>query len=69
MLFRSLTQRVCLEGLKGNLKKNGKSYGLILNIGGYYKNVFSLSPSFEITTEEMDLAVELFDELMQRCLT
>ncbi|MBI3062691.1 MAG: aminotransferase class III-fold pyridoxal phosphate-dependent enzyme, partial [Deltaproteobacteria bacterium] len=63
-----LTQRVCLEGLKGDLNKNGKSYGLILNIGGYYKNVFSLSPSFEITREEIDMAVEFFDRLMQRCL-
>lgn len=63
-----LTQRLCQEGLKGDLKKNGKSYGLILNIGGYYKNVFSLSPSFEITTEEIDMAVEFFDELMRRCV-
>ena len=63
-----LTQRVCLEGLKGDLNKNGKDYGLILNIGGYYKNVFSLSPSFEITKEEIDMAVEFFDRLMQRCV-
>jgi 4-aminobutyrate aminotransferase-like enzyme len=63
-----LTQRIFQEGLKGDLKKNGKEYGLILNIGGYYKNVFSLSPSFEITKEEIDLAVEFVDQLMQRCL-
>ncbi|MBI2361161.1 MAG: aminotransferase class III-fold pyridoxal phosphate-dependent enzyme [Deltaproteobacteria bacterium] len=63
-----LTQRIFQEGLKGDLKINGKSYGLILNIGGYFKNVFSLSPSFEITREEIDLAVEFFDQLMQRCL-
>ena len=63
-----LTRRVCLEGLKGDLKKNGKSYGLILNIGGYYKNVFSLSPSFEITREEIDTAVEFFDQLMAKCV-
>lgn len=63
-----LTQRISLEGLKGDLKKNGKSYGLVLNTGGYFKNVFSLSPSFEITKEEIDLAVEFIDQLMQRCL-
>jgi len=63
-----LTQRICQEGLKGDLNKNGKSYGIILNIGGYYKNVFSLSPSFEISKEEIDTAVEFFDRLMQRCL-
>jgi len=63
-----LTQKICLEGLKGNLKKNGKSYGLILNVGGYYKNVFSLSPSFEITKKEIDTAVEFFDRLMITCV-
>jgi len=63
-----LTQKVCLEGLKGNLKKNSKNYGLILNIGGYYENVFSLSPSFEITKQEIDMAVEFFDRLMAKCV-
>ena len=62
----ALTQKIFQEGLKGDLNKNGKSYGLILNIGGYFKNVFSLSPSFEISKEEMDLAVEFFDQLMAR---
>jgi len=63
-----LALRICQEGSKGDLKKNGKIYGLILNISGYYKNVFSLSPSFEIAKEEIDLAVEFFDRLMARCL-
>jgi len=63
-----LTQRIFLEGMKGDLKKNGTNYGLVLKIGGYYKNAFSLSPSFEITTEQIDLAVEFFDQLMERCL-
>lgn len=63
-----LTQRIFQEGLKGDLKSDGRKYGLVLNVGGYFKNVFSLSPSFEITKEEIDLAVELFDQLMQRCL-
>ena len=63
-----LTQKIFAEGMKGDLKKNGKSYGLVLNVGGYFKNVFSLSPSFEITNEEIDLAVEFFDRLMQRCV-
>jgi len=63
-----LALKIYQEGLNGDLKKNGKSYGLILNIGGYYKNVFSLSPSFEITKDEIDTAVEFFDRLMARCL-
>ena len=63
-----LTQRIFQEGLKGDLKNNGKSHGLVLNIGGYHKNVFSLSPSFEIAREEIDLAIEFFDQLMIRGL-
>ena len=38
--------------------------GLVLDVGGYYKNVFTLSPCFDITEEEIDLAVELLE---QRC--
>src|SRR4029077_6043980 len=50
-----LARKILHEGLTGELVKNGKNYGLILDIGGYYKNVFNLSPSFEITQEEIDL--------------
>ncbi|MBI4526096.1 MAG: aminotransferase class III-fold pyridoxal phosphate-dependent enzyme [Deltaproteobacteria bacterium] len=63
-----LTQCLVQEGLKGNLKNNGRNYGLVLNVGGYFKNVLSLSPSFEISHEEIDLAVELLDQLLVRCI-
>ena len=63
-----LTQRVVEEGLQANLTKRGKKYGMILNVGGYFKNVLSLSPSFEIADEEIDLAVELLEQLMTKCL-
>jgi 4-aminobutyrate aminotransferase-like enzyme len=36
----------------------------VLDVGGYYKNVFTLAPSFYITEKEMDLAVELFEEAL-----
>jgi len=64
----ALAQKMVQEGLKGNLRVNGKGYGLVLNLGGYYKNVISLSPSFEITNEEIDLAVEFLDQLLTRGL-
>ncbi len=64
----ALAQKMVQEGLKGDLKINGKDYGLVLNLGGYFKNVISISPSFEITTEEMDLAVEFLDQLLVRGL-
>jgi 4-aminobutyrate aminotransferase-like enzyme len=64
---RELTDRIFAEGLAGNLEFAKKKYGLVLDVGGYYKNVFTLSPSFTITGEEMDLALALLDQLFTRC--
>jgi len=63
---RELTDRIFAEGLKGNLDARGRRYGVVLDVGGYYKNVFTLAPSFTITREEIDLALELLDQLFQR---
>ena len=64
---RALTDRIFAEGLRGDLIARGRRIGLVLDVGGYYKNVFTLAPSFEITNEEIDLAVELLDQLILRC--
>ncbi len=64
---RELTDRIFAEGLKGNLEARGRRVGLVLDVGGYYKNVFTLAPSFTITREEMDLALDLLDQLFRRC--
>jgi 4-aminobutyrate aminotransferase / (S)-3-amino-2-methylpropionate transaminase / 5-aminovalerate transaminase len=64
---RELTDKMFLEGLKGTLSYRGTSYGLVLDIGGYYKNVFTLAPSLHITKPEMEMAVELFDQLIVKC--
>ena len=66
---RELTDRIFAEGLKGNLEAHGRRYGLVLDVGGYYKNVFTLAPSFTITREEMDLALSLLDQLFRRCVS
>ena len=55
-------------GLSGALNVRGKRRGLILDVGGYYKNVFTIAPSFYITEEEIDLGVELFEEALNRAL-
>lgn len=55
------------EGMKGDLVAKSGTYGLILDVGGYYKNVITLAPSLEITHEEIDLAIELLDILLRRC--
>jgi 4-aminobutyrate aminotransferase-like enzyme len=64
---RDLTDRIFAEGLKGDLEIAGRKYGLVLDVGGYYKNVFTLAPSFTISREESDLALELLTQLFRRC--
>ncbi len=54
------------EGMKGDLKVGNKNYGLVLDVGGYYKNVITLAPSLLITREEIDLALNLLDQLFVR---
>jgi 4-aminobutyrate aminotransferase/(S)-3-amino-2-methylpropionate transaminase len=64
---RELVDRIFALGLGGELEHRGRQYGLVLDVGGYYKNVFTLSPAFTITGEEMDLALDLLDQLFRRC--
>jgi 4-aminobutyrate aminotransferase / (S)-3-amino-2-methylpropionate transaminase / 5-aminovalerate transaminase len=64
---QKLTHRIAEEGLKGDLDVAGKKYGLVLDVGGYYKNVFTIAPSLEISRPEMDLAIVLLDQLFARC--
>jgi len=41
---------------------------LILDVGGYYKNAFTMAPSFYITEKEMNLGVDLFEEALSKAL-
>ncbi len=63
---KELTDAITNIGLSGNLDVGGKKRGLVLDVGGYYKNVFTLAPSLYITEEEIDLAVELFEEALKK---
>ena len=63
---KAIVDRMVDEGLKGDLEVDGKRYGLVLDIGGYYKNVVTLAPSLHITKHEMDLGLKLLDCVMQR---
>ncbi|HEY9791078.1 MAG TPA: aminotransferase class III-fold pyridoxal phosphate-dependent enzyme [Candidatus Obscuribacterales bacterium] len=58
---RALADRMFQIGLEGNLVVEGKKMGLVLDIGGYCKNVVTLAPSLEISQSEMDLAHDLLD--------
>jgi 4-aminobutyrate aminotransferase-like enzyme len=64
---KELTDAIAEIGLSGKLTGRAKKkMGLVLDVGGYYKNVFTLAPSFYISKEEIDLAVELFEEALQK---
>lgn len=65
---KELTETIVDIGLGGKLTSGGKTRGLILDVGGYYKNVFTLAPSFYITEEEMDLGVDLFEEALSKAI-
>lgn len=64
---KALTDRIVDEGIKGDIEVNGKKYGLVLDVGGHYKNAFTLAPALTISYEEMDLFIELFESLLIRC--
>ena len=64
---RDLADRIFAMGMRGGLKTSKGTYGLVLDVGGYYKNVFTIAPAFDITEDEMDLAVELLDILIKKC--
>lgn len=61
-----LVDRMVDEGLKGDLEHKGTKYGLVLDIGGYHKNVITLAPSLEMSYGEIDLALILLDQLFRR---
>ena len=53
-------------GLAGELQNGGEKCGLVLDIGGYYKNVITFAPSLHITGEEIDLGMKLLDQVLTR---
>ncbi|MBY0612713.1 MAG: aminotransferase class III-fold pyridoxal phosphate-dependent enzyme [Beijerinckiaceae bacterium] len=63
---KALVDRMCDEGMKADLVVDGKRYGLVLDIGGYYKNVITLAPALTMTRQEIDLAITLLDQLFTR---
>ncbi|MCL1825098.1 MAG: aminotransferase class III-fold pyridoxal phosphate-dependent enzyme [Betaproteobacteria bacterium] len=61
---KRLLDRMADIGLAGGLKHKGKRMGLVLDVGGYYKNVITLAPSLHIDGEEIELAIALLDQLI-----
>ena len=65
---KAIVDRMVDEALLGNLEHGGKRYGLVLDIGGYYKNVITLAPALTISYAEIDLAIALLDQLFTRVI-
>ena len=63
---KAIVDRMVDEGLKGNIEVDGSKYGLVLDIGGYHKNVVTLAPNLHITKHEMDLSLKLLDRVLHR---
>ena len=63
---RKLADRMFQFGLEGNLTVAARAMGLILDIGGYYKNVITLAPSLEIAYAEIDLAALALEQVLIR---
>ena len=66
---KALADRIFEAGLAGGIPTFRGPMGLVLDVGGYYKNVFTLAPSLEITRDEIDLGIELLDCLFTQCST
>jgi 4-aminobutyrate aminotransferase / (S)-3-amino-2-methylpropionate transaminase / 5-aminovalerate transaminase len=63
---KAIVDRMVDEGLKGDIEVDGRRYGLVLDIGGYYKNVVTLAPSLHISKSEMGLSLQLLDRVLHR---
>jgi 4-aminobutyrate aminotransferase-like enzyme len=63
---RLLADRMFQIGLEGDLAIGARRMGLVLDIGGYYKNVITLAPSLEITAAEIDLAALALEQVLVR---
>jgi 4-aminobutyrate aminotransferase-like enzyme len=64
---KAMTDRIVDEAMVGDLDAgNDEKCGLVLDIGGYYKNVITLAPALTVTKAELDLAVRLLDQSFRR---
>jgi 4-aminobutyrate aminotransferase-like enzyme len=63
---RVLADRMFQIGLEGDLAVGGETIGLVLDIGGYYKNVITLAPSLEISESEIAQALCALEAVLVR---
>ncbi|HUL40667.1 MAG TPA: aminotransferase class III-fold pyridoxal phosphate-dependent enzyme [Burkholderiales bacterium] len=61
---RRLADQMFQLGLSGELQLGSATKGLILDIGGYYKNVITLAPSLEISLSEINEGILALDSVI-----
>ena len=61
-----MVDRLVDECMKGDLDAGGERCGLVLDIGGYYKNVITFAPSLHISKAEIALAIDLLGQALHR---
>lgn len=59
---RELTDAVKERALNHSVDTGQGPLRLVLDVGGYYKNVFTLAPPLDITRDEIDTFVAMFQE-------
>ena len=63
---KALLDKMVDIGLEGGLEYKGSKRGLVLDVGGYYKNVITFAPSLMISRPEIDEAMVLLDQLLTK---
>jgi 4-aminobutyrate aminotransferase-like enzyme len=64
---RELCSKIFDMGLNPNIEtSDGKTYGLVLDQGGWYKSTFTIAPNLYSTDEELDLGSELFEKVVKK---
>jgi 4-aminobutyrate aminotransferase/(S)-3-amino-2-methylpropionate transaminase len=64
---KAMVDKLVDECMKGDLiGPGGRKHGLVLDIGGYYKNVITFAPSLHITRAEIDLGLDLLAQALMR---
>ena len=61
-----LANQLNQAGFNGGIEYEGRRYGIVLDVGGYYKNTVVFAPSVNITKEEIDLGLGLIDRLLHK---
>lgn len=63
---RAAVEEIVRVALQGDIAIGGEEFGLVLDVGGYFKNVLTLAPALTITGEEIELAMSLLREVFAR---